>query len=187
MCGRERNRPKIWARMLSYECRPPATARTEPVRHSIILLFFLLILFTLSFCQDLHAPECIDYRPNMRWGASFADTGLVMNDVAISDGYAYVAAGFHSGPWNGLHVFDVSNPSQPESTSTGSTPQQARDVAVSEGYAYLGVDGGFTVIAVSMPPAIVSHIDLPGGAFDVAAAGDYAYVASGDSGLVIID
>ena len=156
------------------------------MRHPIPLL--LPILFNLFPGRaTLLAQECIDYQPHMRWVASFAEPGLVMNDVAVSDGYAYVAAGFHSGPWNGLHVFDVSNPSQPKPAGTLNTPQQARDVAVGEGYAFLGVGGGLLIIDVSLPPAVVGLMDLPGGVSDVAATGHYAYIASGDSGLVIID
>jgi hypothetical protein len=61
-------------------------------------------------------------------------------------------------------------------------------VALSKGYAFV-VDGDFQVVDISDPasPSLAGSAWTPDWANDVAAEGDYAYVADGGSGLQVID
>ena len=114
--------------------------------------------------------------------------------VAVSGGYAYVAAGW------GLAVIDVSEPTAPhrigELLWVGGS-----GVAVSGGYAYTAVPYsdyiplGLYVIDVSEPsaPVEVGFLGTPKPALDVAVSRGYAYVAVNDEysfpggGLHVID
>jgi hypothetical protein len=106
-------------------------------------------------------------------------------DVAVQDGYAYVAVGLR------LAVLDVSQPFTP--TETGSTtpfPDFAMGVAVSRTVAYVAAGmAGLRVVDVSTPTAPVEMgvYDTPGYAESVRVAGKYAYVADGHYGLRIVD
>jgi hypothetical protein len=120
----------------------------------------------------------------------FVDTpGQVARDVAVSGGYAYVAAG----DVGGLRVIDVSTPSAPVEVGFLDTPDWASGIAVDGDYAYvaeLGSSGGsLRKIDVSTPsaPVEVGFVDTPGWARAVAVAGGYAYVADDSAGLRVID
>ena len=72
----------------------------------------------------------------------------------------------------------------------GGNPHPA--VAIQGNYAYIGVEPGLAILDVSDPahPAVVGQTGVPGGigdAYDVAVAGNYAYVADGWGGLRIIN
>jgi hypothetical protein len=106
-------------------------------------------------------------------------------DVAVSGGYAYVAA--RAG---GLRVIDVSTPSAPVVVGFVDTPSEAWGVKVSGGYAYVAdFEAGLRVVDVRTPsaPVEVGFVDTPGLAIDVAVSGGYAYVSDGDSGLRVVN
>jgi len=105
----------------------------------------------------------------------------LVQGVAVSSGYAYVAA-----TTAGLRVIDVSDPSEPVEVGHVDTPGVADDVAVEGSYAYVAWGsttlnvGGLLVIDVSTPsaPVEVGSLDAPGAAHDIAVSGSYAYVMS---------
>lgn len=112
--------------------------------------------------------------------------------IAAAENTAYVAAG------DGLHILDISNPIAPTSIGFYGTPDAALDVAVVGSIAYIAETfseddnplerGGLRIVDVSDPAApkeIISY-DALEFANDVAVAGDYAYVADGADGLVIL-
>ena len=105
-------------------------------------------------------------------------------DVCIVGAYAYVAGGF-----NGLHIFNISNPTNPVWVNMVDTPGSALAVAVSGGYAYIADLNGFCVIDIEPPSSayIVKTVYPPAGGHGVAISDGYAYVANGDTGLRIID
>jgi len=119
----------------------------------------------------------------------------VSESVAVFGDFAYVAD-----RGSGLQVVDISDPSSPEIVGTADTPGDAEGVTVLGNYAYVadGYLGGLRVIDVSDPqsPTIVGSVETPDGywAYDVAVAGDYAYLAISDadypyegSSLLVID
>jgi len=106
-------------------------------------------------------------------------------DVCVDGDYAYIAGGV-----NGLHIFDISNPSNPLWINWVDTPGQAKGVAVSGGYAYVA-DGWGELQIIDMDPMdsahIVKTVDTPGIAYAVAVSGGYAYEVGWASELEIID
>jgi hypothetical protein len=120
---------------------------------------------------------------HVRWVGGYEITTGGENSVAVSGLYAYVTDGF------GLHILDVSDPSNPRRVS-GYYAAGARDVlAVSGNYAYVAFSTGVLIIDVSDPaePQWVSDNDTMGYAPDVSVSGNYAYVATRYSGLQVFD
>jgi hypothetical protein len=124
-----------------------------------------------------------------------------VEDVAVQDGYAYVAVGLR------LVVLDVSQPVTPtEVGSTAPFPDFAMGVTVSgtrsagpsagsgrrsgQAVAYVAAGmSGLHIVDVSTPtaPVEVAFYDTPGYAEDVTVVGPHAYVADGHYGLRIVD
>ncbi|MCX6647280.1 MAG: PKD domain-containing protein [bacterium] len=106
-------------------------------------------------------------------------------DVCADVNYAYIAAGV-----DGLHIIDISIPTNPVWATWVDTPDEALGVAVSGGYAYVA-DGDAGLQVIDIDPlgsaSIVQTVDTPGKAEAVAVDGNYAYVADGASGLQIIN
>ena len=87
-----------------------------------------------------------------------------------------------------LYVIDVSNPSAP--STAGFCWDGGRALAISESgnYAYVAAWGELIVVDVSNPTVPVEVGSLPGlSCYDVAVAGDYAYVTEAESGLHVIN
>ncbi len=107
------------------------------------------------------------------------------NNVKISGGYAFVAAGDA-----GLQVVDVRNPTQPALAGALALPGVAIDIRIRGIYAYLACgEAGLQIVRIDTPtsPVLVGGVDTPGIAQDVWLDGTHAYVADGDAGLQIID
>ena len=106
------------------------------------------------------------------------------SDVFIDGNYAYVAGGY-----NGLHIFDISDPLNPVWVNWVDTPDFAHDVYVSGGYAYVADNSsGLQIIDIEPPESasIVKTVDTPDWTNGVYVTGNYAYVTD-YSGLNIID
>jgi hypothetical protein len=107
------------------------------------------------------------------------------NNVAISNGYAYVAAGA-----TGLQVVNVSDPNSPVIVAARDTAGNANDVRVVGDLAYIA-DGtnGLVIVNVETPsnPMIVGSVNTSGEAVDVWVSGNYAYIANGSAGLTIVN
>lgn len=109
--------------------------------------------------------------------------------VIVSGDYAYVT------DYNpGLHVFDISDPSNPVLKATCdikvTTPGRSMEVAVSGSYAYVAAkDNGLQIVDISDPnnPVRAGLCDMDEYALDVAISGTHAYVAGDDSGLIVMD
>jgi len=107
-------------------------------------------------------------------------------DVAASGRNAYIADS------NGLRVFDVSNPSQPNPLATYTSSSPFYSVKISGNYAYVGSSSGLVVINISNPasPQLVGQVSVgnPTGTYvqDVEVSGDYALLADQGQGLVVI-
>jgi hypothetical protein len=107
------------------------------------------------------------------------------NNVEISNGYAFVAAGSA-----GLQVVDVTNPAVPAIVASRDTSGTAIDVRILGRYAYVA-DGnaGLQIIDIVNPaaPVLTGGTDTPGEAQDVMVANGIAYVADGGAGLTLIN
>ncbi|GAG84631.1 unnamed protein product, partial [marine sediment metagenome] len=106
-------------------------------------------------------------------------------DVHVSGSYAYVTY-FDAG----MHVVDVSNPSNPSIVGTCPTPRWGERIFVSGNYAYVTCDGnGLQIIDITNPsnPHIVGSWDTPRYTSDIFVSGNYAYVGDEQEGLQIVD
>jgi hypothetical protein len=107
------------------------------------------------------------------------------NNVDVSGGYAYVAAGSA-----GLQVVDVSDRAHPVIAASRSLPGNANDVTVVGNYAYVAAgSAGLQIVDISNPltPTVAGTFNTGGTALDVVVKGSRAYVARGTGGLAIID
>jgi hypothetical protein len=117
--------------------------------------------------------------------------------LAVAGDQAYVAAA--SSDARALYIIDVSDPAQPVEAGRVALQGRGSNVAVDAkaSYAYAAVadcayhqcSGGLQVIDLRDPglPQTVVWVEMPGGAFDVAVVGQYAYVAAGAGGVWVLD
>ncbi len=105
-------------------------------------------------------------------------------DITVSGSFAYVAAHYQ-----GLHIFNIADPTNPQEIGAFKTPGYANSVAVAAGLAYIA-DGGYglRVIDISNPAAPFEvGFNNPGlWLSDVAVTGNTVYTTS-DYGLIIFD
>jgi hypothetical protein len=114
-------------------------------------------------------------------------TSGYVDDVAVSGGYAYVAAGY-----SGVLRMDVSDPTNLILVESYDGSGYARGVVVSGNYTYVTYhEGGLRVVNMSKT-AEPTYADYSRGgdnayALGVAVSGDYAYVAYDEEGLVVVN
>lgn len=117
--------------------------------------------------------------------ATPAKLNFTPQGVFCSGSYAYVAGGY-----NGLHIFNITTPSNPTWVGRYDTAGYAYEVVVKNSYAYVA-DGtsGIQVINVTTPsaPTLVKTVDTPGTAYAVAITEWMLLVADGTGGFHIID
>ena len=115
--------------------------------------------------------------------------------VTIIENYAYVTDG------NGLLIFDIQDPLNITLEKRYDTYGFARNVAISGDYAYIAADTKVTVVnlvggqyatiddnGITWLSYVTSWVvENDARAYDIAIAGDYAYVAYGYGGLVVLD
>jgi len=104
--------------------------------------------------------------------------------ICFSGNYAFLAAGY-----NGVHIFDAANPSNPIWVTKIETDGCAKNIVVAGNFAYVAaLEDGLQIIDISNPhaPFVVNTIPTQY-ALDVAIAGGYAYVANMEKGFSIID
>ncbi|MBC7259338.1 MAG: hypothetical protein H5T65_08820 [Chloroflexi bacterium] len=104
--------------------------------------------------------------------------------VAVSEGYAYVADGR-----GGLRIIDVSDPTNPTEVGAYAEIDTARYVAVGDSYAYVVGGKRIWIIDISDPthPTKAGEFDIPGWVEDIAFAQPYLYVADPTFGLRVLD
>ena len=105
-------------------------------------------------------------------------------NVKTDGDYTYIA-----GYGNGLHIFNTSNPANPQWVNNVEIPGDVRDVAVQDGYAYVANGWGGLCVVDIYPPneaSIVKNVEgFIGDA--LAISSDYAYVIGENYGMTIID
>ncbi len=129
----------------------------------------------------LYIMDVGDYGSLQKVGSFY--TGGNAKGIYVSSNYAYVAS-----DWNGLHIIDVSNPSNPREVSYYDV--EASDVYVSWTYAYVAdYYVGLRIIDVSDPANLqeVSYYDTGDSTRSVTFKGSYAYITDLNRGLRIID
>jgi CSLREA domain-containing protein/uncharacterized repeat protein (TIGR01451 family) len=119
--------------------------------------------------------------------AVVGQTGVLRGTItaaAVDGNYAYVVAD-HAG----LHVIDISTPSNPIQVGFYDKPWEAYTIAVEGDYAYVSThQAGLRIIDISTPGTpteIGAYERVQSGEVEV--AGGYAYLTSGAFGLRVID
>ncbi|MFN8547067.1 MAG: hypothetical protein U0527_03615 [Candidatus Eisenbacteria bacterium] len=151
------------------------------MRHHQVTMATLIAATTLLTTSEARST-CIDYADFMQ-ATGYASTAGVVNDLATSGNYAYIAVASA-----GLQVADLSNPDAPAIVALAATGD-SRGVACSGSYAYVACgNAGLRVVNISNPlsPTVVATLDTPGAANGVAIQGNYAYVGDGTQGLQVI-
>jgi len=117
--------------------------------------------------------------------------GFRWRSGVVDGNYLYTAADRPAGGAGGLHIFDVSDPSNPTEVGSYITGVSTwAPVSKVGNYVYLpGRYNGVYIIDVSDPtnPILVTTIDTPSAADNVAVSGGYGYVADQNSGLQIFN
>jgi len=122
------------------------------------------------------------------------ETTSGLRDIAIADGYAYLAIGSPGDICSGLQIVDLSDPTRPE--VVGGDPheyfeicdlQGSKSIAVSGSHAFLGATSALVVIDISDPTAPYEVARMATRADAIAIQRSYAYVAAGEHGLRIFD
>jgi len=103
----------------------------------------------------------------------------------VKGNYAYVV-----NTYQGMQVFDVSNPLSPGLTGSYPTSKRLEGIYTRGQYAF-GVDfyNGLLVLDISNPsyPVLVGHLAVPGNAKDVFVSDNYAYVLDNEGDLQVIN
>jgi len=113
------------------------------------------------------------------------ETDEVAIGVDVEDDYAYVAV-----RGQGFHIIDISDPADPAEITRYSIDQSAYDVTVEGRYAYVAHHNGLEIVDVSDPeqPFTTDEIDIYNSdCQEVVLYRDYAIVAAGYAGVVIVD
>ena len=145
---------------------------------------------------DNHGLQVSDIsNPQLPVLVGSADTPGRARSVAIAGNYIYVADG-----GEGLQVIDITHPQTPVVVGSAEIDDESFDVAIAGNFAYVAFryqwgesetssDHGLAVIDISLPhlPVLIDIFKTPGSARSVTIAGNYAYVADGESGLQVID
>jgi hypothetical protein len=105
-------------------------------------------------------------------------------DICVDGNYAYTAGESH-----GIHIFDISNPTDPVWVQKINTDGYPNRIFIIGNYACVTDEKGLNIIDISIPeyPDLIGYIETPDDCFDVYVEGTYAYVADEDDGLQIID
>lgn len=120
--------------------------------------------------------------------SSLRDSAYSFIDVSVAGGHAYLVG------YDGLRVFDVSDPTQPAQVAHLTEATDATAVAVAGDYAYVAgselyAGPQFWVVDVSDPaaPAIVGTYVMEEDAYGLMVSGSYAYVSICNHGLIVLD
>ncbi len=125
------------------------------------------------------------------------DAQSFATSVDVDGNYAYVVSYPQSfGHLRGLHIVDVSNPTQPDRASYIEGVGAHRDIAVADGIAYIADEWGLETIDVSDPfhPTVLGFVETwegfdnpPDVTIGVVVSGTLAYMAATADHLEIVD
>ncbi|NEQ52908.1 MAG: hypothetical protein F6K11_22675, partial [Leptolyngbya sp. SIO3F4] len=131
-----------------------------------------------SFTVDVSDPS------NPQVVSEFDDYDFA-SSIIFKEGLAY-AIGRPS-----IQVLDFSDPSSPELLGIFDTLYDAGDIVIRDGIANITTTSGALLYRISVDsirdPALLSRIERSGGLNDIHTLGDYAYVADGHNGFVVLD
>lgn len=147
----------------------------------------LSLLLTSTFLSLFAVLSASGGTPVLAVRGAWAEAaGDKIEEVAVRDGYAYLANGLA-----GLRIISLTNPAAPSFVGAIPLPGLARGVAVAGDYACVANwwSNSLQVIKISNPavPVLESDYATSGAMGDVEASGSYAYVAGYTQGVHIFD
>lgn len=114
------------------------------------------------------------------------ETGDIVSYITISGDHAYITG-------YSLSILDITDPIEPSFVSSYDIGE-AQNVAVAGGHAYVinAMDGssiGLVIVDISDPTSPVSTgiYSTTQNAYDIAASGNYAYIADYNNGLIVVN
>ena len=147
-------------------------------------IFFNSVLITLVTASATLAQDCLDYTNYARWlgGTHFSGEATAV----VLKGSNALVAGSH----DGLAIFDVTDPANPQLLGTLALPGAERDVTVTGNVAYVaaGFDGVHVISLVDLTePTLLATLDTSFSAYAVAPLGSHLLVADFLGGLLVVD
>jgi hypothetical protein len=138
---------------------------------------------------DIHDP----LQPQELWNWEPASNSGNPCNAVVDGNIAYIGGG-----WTGLHVFDITDPQNPELIGQFDTPNWIVGMALVDEVFYLTMgEGGLLALNVSNParPLLMDRLDTPGFASDLSIADDTLYVIYNiiedytvvESGVIAVD
>lgn len=124
---------------------------------------------------DLHSPTFTTLSDVEVGGISY---------IEVRNNLAYITNS------NGLHIWDVSNPSNPVWKSTTPLDYVSNDFKIAGNLIYIAEwDFGFDIIDISDPanPFLVNNYDTFSRTWDVTTDGNYAYLSHNEDGVLIVN
>lgn len=156
---------------------------TEP-QVSVLVICSFLVACILAGCMKLPSEPDLGVQTYTPVIIGSYDTPGNANGVFVQGSYAYVTDGV-----GGMHIIDVSNPTNPSLAATYSDVVST-NVVVAGNYAYVEDWDDLEIVDVTNPrnPTFVGRYSTTTEIIeDIFVSGNYAYLAKGDSGLVIVD
>lgn len=136
----------------------------------------LAVAITILSFGSRPAAQEIEFVSSSLWSG--------ISDIEIAGNYAFLAM------YNGLVIFDISDPENPVEVGKLFCKGEGTGVAVDGAYAYLADgSGGLRIIDISnrTQPVAVGIYDNPSAVNEVCVSGNYAYTVTEGEGIVILD
>jgi hypothetical protein len=147
-------------------------------------IVFNLTLIALVTASATLAQDCLDYTLYARWLGGTYFTGEA--DAVVLKGSNAMVAGAH----DGLAIFDVTDPANPQLLGALALPGAERDVVVTGNVAYVaaGFEGVHVISLIDLAePTLLATLDTSFSAFAVAPMGSHLLVADFLGGLLVVD
>lgn len=172
---------------------PPEGERLGPVNsiYNVVVEDNLVHLAGHNYWGILDVTDPIEPVELLRWETP-SNSGNPCT-VAVDGTIAYVGGG-----WTGLHIFDFTDPENPELIGRFDTPHWIIHLDIADGILYVTMgEGGLMTIDVSNParPLLMDRLDLPGFASEFSVAGETLFVTYSisedyevlESGVIAVD
>lgn len=172
---------------------PPEGERLGPVNsiYNIVVQDNLIHLAGHNYWGILDVTDPMEPVELLRWETP-SNSGNPCT-VAVDGTIAYVGGG-----WTGLHIFDFTNPENPELIGRFDTPHWIIHLDIADEVLYVTMgEGGLMSIDVSNPahPLLMDRLDLPGFASEFSVAGETLFVTYSisedyevlESGVIAVD
>jgi hypothetical protein len=120
---------------------------------------------------------------------SIFDDGRGVSNMDLAGDHIYATTGFFDALTNDLVILDVSNPTQPITTSTTALSDRCRDIVVIDQYAYVALENEILIFDVSNPnaPTLDSSFTELDELKSMVVSNDLLYVANGYARLSLLD